>query len=201
MPEADALLGAAGLPSAEVDAWRASAPSHAAPFDEAAAATSAHLVRGEALLGRLPTRPDRNDAEEAAASALRAALDAERTRFLRAHVDAVYDVLTDDRSRAVRDEELVYAAAERFPGLAPTRADVAAERARPLPEKEGLEIAQGLLLSFVLATPRCGSHLVWSMLRPTEAALARLDQVRATGVVDLGGTCLDRRGHAAYLEI
>ena len=150
---------------------------------------------------RLPARPDRNEAEEAAASALRAALDAERARFLRAHVDAVYDALTDDLRRAVRDEELVYAAAERFPGLAPTRAAVAAERSRPLPEKEGHEIAQGLLLSFVLASPRCGSHLVWSMLRPTEAALARLDEFRATGVADLGGTYLERRGRAAYLEI
>ena len=132
---------------------------------------------------------------------MRAALDAERARFLRAHVDAVYDALTDDLRRAVRDEDLVYAAAERFPGLAPTRAAVAAERSRPLPEKEGLEIAQGLLLSFVLASPRCGSHLVWSMLRPTDEALARLEEFRATGVADLGGTYLERRGRAAYLEI
>jgi hypothetical protein len=88
MPEADALLEAAGLPSAEVDAWRASAPGPATSFDEAAAATSAHLARGEELLGRLPARPDRNEAEEAAASALRAALDAARAQFLRAHVDA-----------------------------------------------------------------------------------------------------------------
>jgi thioesterase DpgC len=201
MPETGALLEAAGLPSAEVDAWRASTPSRVASFDEAAAVTSAHLVRGEELLGLLPARPDRNEAEEAAASALRAALDAERTRFLRAHVEEVYDALTDDLRRAVRDEELVYAAAERFPGVVPTRAAVAAERSRPLPEKEGLEIAQGLLLSFVLASPRCGSHLVWSMLRPTEAALARVDEFRATGVADLGGTYLERRGRAAYLEI
>src|SRR5580765_4242331 len=201
MPEADALLEPAGLPSAEVDAWRASAPGPATSFDEAAAATSAHLARGEELLGRLPARPDRNEAEEAAASALRAALDAARAQFLRAHVDAVYDALTDDLRRAVRDEELVYAAAERFPGLAPTRAAVAVERSRPLPEKEGVEIAQGILLSFVLASPRCGSHLVWSMLRPTETALARLDEFRATGVADLGGTYLERRGRAAYLEI
>jgi thioesterase DpgC len=39
------------------------------------------------------------------------------------------------------------------------------------------------------------------MLRPTEAALARLDEFRATGVADLGGTYLERRGKAAYLEI
>jgi thioesterase DpgC len=78
---------------------------------------------------------------------------------------------------------------------------MAAERARALSDKEGVEIAQGLFLSFVLASPRCGAHLVWSMLRPTEAALARLEEFRATGIADLGGTYLKRRGRAAYLEI
>ena len=201
MPEADALLEAAGLPPTEVDAWRASAPDPAASFDAASAATCAHLVRGEELLGRLPPRRDRSEAEVEAAAALSTALDAERSQFLRSHVEAVYSLLTDGLGRAVRDEELVYAAAERFPCLVPTRAAVAAERSRPLPDKEGIEIAQGLFLSFVLASPRCGAHLVWSMLRPTEAALARLDEFRATGVADLGGTYLERRGPAAYLEI
>ena len=78
---------------------------------------------------------------------------------------------------------------------------MAAERTRSLPAKEGVEIAQGLLLSFVLASPRCGAHLVWSMLRPTEEALARLDDFRATGVADLGRTYLERRGKCAYIEI
>jgi thioesterase DpgC len=158
-------------------------------------------VRGEELLARLPARPDRSESEARAAAALRTALDARRAWFLREHVEAVYEALTDRLRRAVRDEDLVYAAAERVPGLVPDRAAVAAERARPLPEKEGLEIAQGLFLSFVLASQRCGSHLVWSMLRPTEEALARLDEFRASGVADLGGTYLERRGRAAYLEI
>jgi thioesterase DpgC len=126
---------------------------------------------------------------------------AARIAFLRLYAEAVYAALTDDLSSAVRDEELVYAAAERFPGLVPTREEVAAERERPLPEKEGVEIAQGLFLSFVLASPRCGAHLVWSMLRPTTAALERLDDFRATGAVDLGGTYLERRGNVAYVEI
>ena len=95
----------------------------------------------------------------------------------------------------------MYAAAERFPGLVPTRDEVAVERERKLPDKQGIEIAQGLFLSYVLASPRCGAHLVWSMLRPTEAALERLDEFRATGVADLGGTYLERRGRVAYLEI
>ncbi len=126
---------------------------------------------------------------------------AARIAFLRMHTEAVYATLTDGLSSALRDDELVYAAAEQFPGLAPTREEVAAERERPLPEKEGVEIAPGLFLSFVLASPRCGAHLVWSMLRPTAAAVERLDDFRATGVADLGGTYLERRGNVAHLEI
>lgn len=201
MPETDAVLIAAGIPSADVAAWRATGPGQTDSFEKASATTCAHLVRGEELRARLPARPDRNDAEAEAAAALGAELDAARSRFLRAHTEDVYATLTDDLGRAVRDEELVYTAAERFPGLVPTRAQVAAERTRALPLKEGVEVAQGLFLSFVLASPRCGAHLVWSMLRPTEAALERLDDFRATGVADLGGTVIERRGRAAYLEI
>ena len=78
---------------------------------------------------------------------------------------------------------------------------MAAERALALPDKEGIEVAQGLFFAFVLASPRCGAHLVWAMLRPTEEALDRLDDFRVTGVADLGGTYLERRDRVAYLEI
>ena len=74
-------------------------------IDEAAAATSAYLLRGEELLGRLPARLDRSETEERAAAELRSALDAERARFLREHSEAVYDALTDGLRRAVRDED------------------------------------------------------------------------------------------------
>ena len=201
MLETDATLAAAGLPVAEIDAWRAGEPEQTTSFEAASAAACSHITRGEELLGLLPARRDRNDTEARAAFVLKAALDDARSRFLRMHAEAMYAVLTDDLRRAVRDEELVYAAADRFPGLLPSRAQIAAERAVALADKEGIEIAQGLFLSFVLASPRCGSHLVWSMLRPTEEALGRLDEFRATGFADLGGAYLERRGRAAHLEI
>ncbi len=201
MPDASTILEAAGLAPSEVAAWRASEPDAAAGFEQAGAATSTHLALGDELLGRLPGRRERNDKEAEAAAFLKGSLDTGRARFLRTHADAIYAALTDDLRRPVRDEELVYAAADRFPGLVPTRAQIAVERTRALPDKEGIEIAQGLFLSFMLASPRCGAHLVWSMLRPTEAALERLDEFQATGVADLGGTYLERRGRAAYLEI
>ena len=79
MPDV-AVLEAAGLPSAEIDAWRASEPDQTAPFEAASAATCAHLARGEELLGRLPAPPRADDAEAEAAAALQTALDAARSR-------------------------------------------------------------------------------------------------------------------------
>jgi enoyl-CoA hydratase/carnithine racemase len=127
--------------------------------------------------------------------------DEERVAFLREHAEAVYREVTDDLRRPVRDEDLVYAAADLVPGLVPTREQMAAERELALPDKTGIELAQGLFCSFVLASPRCGAHLVWSMLRPTAEALERLDDFRTTGVADLGGTFLERRGRVGYIEI
>jgi (3,5-dihydroxyphenyl)acetyl-CoA 1,2-dioxygenase len=195
------MLEQAGLSPAEIADWERSRPAAGTDFAAAARESSAYLIQGGRLLARLPARPDRTEAEAEAAGRLGTALDAERTRFLRDHAEDVYVALTDDLRLAVRDEELVYAAAERFPGLVPTREQVAAERERPLPEKEGLEIAQGLFFAHVLASERCGSHLCWAMLRPTAEALERLEDFRATGVADLGRTYLERRDGVAHLEI
>src|SRR6266508_4499753 len=105
-------------------------------------------------------------------------MQAARERFLREHAEEIYAELTDDLTTAMRVEELVELAAERFPRVAPTREELAAERERPLAEKEGAEIAQGLLLAHVFAAPRAGDHLVWAMRRPTAEALARLPDLQ-----------------------
>ena len=125
----------------------------------------------------------------------------DREQYLRAHAEDIYAELTDDLATPLRVEELVARAAERFPGLAPTREELAAERERPLAEKEGAEIAQGLLVAHVLASPRAGAHLVWAMLRPTSQALERLPELRATGDVDLGAAAVRREGSAAVVEL
>lgn len=123
----------------------------------------------------------------------------ERERFLRGSVEAVYGALTEGFTRFVRVEDLVRLAAEAYPGLVPTRAELAEEATRPLKEKQRLEITQSLLLAHILAHPRCGTHLCHAMLLPrpeTAAALATLD---AQGVVDLGPVRVERRGRAAHL--
>jgi (3,5-dihydroxyphenyl)acetyl-CoA 1,2-dioxygenase len=125
----------------------------------------------------------------------------ERESYLREHAEEIYADLTDDLATPLRVEELVERAAERFPGLAPTRAELAAERERPLAEKEGAEIAQGLLLAHVLASPRAGAHLMWAMLRPTPEALERLPELQASGEVDLGAAVVRREGAAGVVEM
>jgi enoyl-CoA hydratase/carnithine racemase len=125
--------------------------------------------------------------------------DTARDEFLREHAEALYLELAD--GGPLRVEALLERAAEQVPGLVPTAAQVAAEREHRQADKQGLEIAQGLLLAHVLASPRAGAQLVLSMLRPTDAALARLEDFRATGEADLGAAHVRREGRAGVLEL
>jgi thioesterase DpgC len=127
--------------------------------------------------------------------------DEKRDSFLRSNAEAIYDELTDGLSKALRDDQLLEAAAERYPGLVPGPAEIAAESERRLADKQGIEIAQGLFLSHVLASPRAGAHLVWAMLRPTSEALERIDDFRSTGEADLGTVHVRREDRAGHLEI
>jgi (3,5-dihydroxyphenyl)acetyl-CoA 1,2-dioxygenase len=127
--------------------------------------------------------------------------DEAREDFLRDHVEDVYEELTEGMTKPLRDQELLEAATESFPGLTPSRAQLDDELGRELKEKQGVEIAQGLFLAHVLASERAGSHLIHAMLRPTPEALERLDDFRATGVADLGTVHLSRRGRAGVLEL
>jgi (3,5-dihydroxyphenyl)acetyl-CoA 1,2-dioxygenase len=202
------VLVAAGLPSDEVQRWAAAEPAFPAPDD----ATPNDLARdveelarycalGDGLLRRLPPKTGRGELEQAAAAALLERGRAARTRFLRAYVGEVYTALTDDYRAFVRAEELVYAAAERYPGLAPTRAAVAAERALLQKDKDGAEVDQGLLLAAVLAHPRAGAHLVHAMLQPLPAAVERLAAFQREGVADLGAAVVERHGGAGYVYL
>jgi (3,5-dihydroxyphenyl)acetyl-CoA 1,2-dioxygenase len=93
----------------------------------------------------------------------------------------VYEELTDGLTRPPRVAELVYAA----PGL-PSRAEIDEERTRLQKDKAGLEIQQGDFVSAVLADPRCGTHLIESMLQPRPP-------------VDLGPIRLERDGPIGYV--
>ncbi|HEY4040537.1 MAG TPA: enoyl-CoA hydratase/isomerase family protein [Rhodopila sp.] len=114
-------------------------------------------------------------------------------------MDAVYHTLTAGMTRFVRVEDLVRCAAEAYPGLVPTPEQLAAEAARPLKEKAGLEIDQSLLLAHILADPRCGTHLCHAMLLPRPETKTALATLASKGFVDLGPLRLQRHGRAVHL--
>ena len=181
-------------PDGGVEAWRASAPA-------VGEATCAQLARGEELLAALPLPTARTPTEADAAARLSQELAERRAAFLRAHIDEIYDELTEARRSTVRVADLVTAAAVRYPGLVPSTEALERERARSLPDKLGIEFAQAQFLSYVLSSRTAGSHLVWSMLRPTAAAVELLPEFRRTGRIELPGVLLERRGKAAYVEL
>lgn len=113
----------------------------------------------------------------------------------------LYEELTDGCREAVRVEELVFRAADRAPGLVPSREEMAAERGRRQAEKGDGEIDQGIFLSHVLASPRAGRHLVHAMLRPKRDALQRLAEFRSSGRADLGVVTVERRDGVGHVEL
>jgi (3,5-dihydroxyphenyl)acetyl-CoA 1,2-dioxygenase len=195
------VLERAGLPAAEAGDWAASAPGPHASFGAAADAVSTFLARGQGLIQRLPSPARRTPGEDAARRAIAAMMDGARESFLRSHAADLYDAVTGHCTRYLRLEELLSEAAARVPGLVPTSAQMEAERARALPVKEGIELAQGLLVGHVLAVPRAGRHLIQAMLRPTPEALDRLGELRTRGTVDLGPVRVTRNGRAGLLEL
>jgi len=113
----------------------------------------------------------------------------------------MYDALTDGRRQFVRVDELCYRAAERFPGVLPSKADLAAEAPRLQKDKQGIEKAQGEFLSAVLRDPVCGTHLCHAMLLPHPGSHARLAEFESKGNLDLGGARVHREGKAAVVTM
>lgn len=194
------VLEGAGLP-AEAASWAASAPESRGSFDGAAYAVGRFLSAGQALIARLPEPARRSDNERAARDAIAGKLDGARESFLRGHAAELYDAITSRRSRFLRLEEILTASAARVPGLVPAKKELDAERARKLPDKDGIEFAQGLLFGHLLALPGEGRHLLGAMLRPTREAHERLPELQATGMLDLGPVRITRSGRAGILEI
>jgi (3,5-dihydroxyphenyl)acetyl-CoA 1,2-dioxygenase len=125
-----------------------------------------------------------------------------KEQFLRRHVGAIYDAVTDNRTRTLRVCELLYTVADRFPGLVPTRQRIQGERALQLQSaKEGFEIDQGLFIAHILADPERGLHLVHAMLKPRREALEKLAEFQKNGVVELGEARVERQGHAGHVTL
>src|SRR5208283_4669758 len=122
-----ALLRGAGLAETTIDAWLEAEPKAIGELAEDRRRYAAFWHCSERLIGDLPKKTARRPLEAQAADAICEKSRAARERFLRTHVEAIYASITQGFSRFIRVEELVFAAAEAFPGLAPTREQIATE--------------------------------------------------------------------------
>jgi thioesterase DpgC len=160
-----------------------------------------YIAAGEALLALLPAQAGRSLDEHELAQDVLSASRRVRGRFIHFHPEAVYDALTADRTEPRRLSELVFAAAERFPGLVPTRDQMRVEdECIPL-DKCGREIDQGIFFRGLLRSPVVGVHLIEAMLLPSPRAQRLIGQFHRDGSVDLGSVVVERRGCAAFLTV
>ncbi len=208
MPSDDGwrTLASVGLPESDIAVWAQSEPPQPSIRNQQRASEKgwlpyeAYIRLGNALLGRLPLRATRTEDEQAAADMITSRLREKRTEFLRSNAEYVYGALTSGSSRAIRAEELVKLAADRYPGLTPDADLMSREASLPLKEKSGHEIDQGLFLWQILSDHRAGAHLVHSMLRPTPEASDLLEGFRRTGHVDLDLATVTRQGNIGIVE-
>ena len=192
-------LQRAGIGNAAVAAWHAAAPRDTGDFAGDCARYSRFWESSTALLARLPAKAARDARQAEAAERIKQVAREARTRFLRTHVEVVYDRLTHNRSRFIRVEQLVYDAAALVPGLTPTRAQVTAESACLQRDKDGLEIDHGIFVSAALANPGIGSHLCHAMLLPHAGTAERLAELEKKGRVNLGAAEVFRKGRASHV--
>lgn len=156
---------------------------------------------GAALLAKLPKKPQRNPAQQAAASALLSRMRESREDFLSHHADRIYRKLTKNHATFSRVEELCYDAAKLVPGLVPAKKQVDAEAALMQSEKDGVEVDQGIFLARVLADQSNGMHLCQAMLRPKDGWREETERYRKDGVIDYGPAKVERRGKTSIVTI
>ena len=194
-----AELKSAGLDEGTLTDWAAATPKRTSDFHVDRPRYMRFWQLSRDLLARLPKKPARNPAEAKAAQSILAAAREQREHFLAAHAEQLYEELTHQRSRFIRLEDLVFAAADAVPGLTPSAAQVATEAELLQRDKDGVEIDQGIFLAHVLASETAGRHLCHAMLLPRHETAEHLQKFDADGRLDLGKVLLERRGKAAIV--
>ena len=193
------ILVAAGLAIDAATEWNNAVPEGTTEFSSDRRNYSDFWLKSTGLIERLPDPRRRSESEQAAAAVILETARRARTDFLRDHVEAVYDILTARRSRPIRVQHLVAAAADVVPGLVPSRQAIAAEDGRLQRDRSGVEIDQGLFASAVLGNKRAGVHLCHAMLETRAEAVDLAAQYRRDGVVALAGASVRRDGRASIV--
>jgi (3,5-dihydroxyphenyl)acetyl-CoA 1,2-dioxygenase len=195
------IFDRAGLPRDGIAAWQVNDDAVSGDYLRDAEDFSRQWRIGAELLARLPAKLARSAAQVSAAAAILQRDRAAREEFLRAHAETVYRRLTHDFTKFVRVEQLVRDAAVLLPGLVPDDKLLAHENGLPQGDKNGAEIDQGLLLSYILALPLAGMHLCHAMLLPHPQTAEHGKHFAEKGTLALEGATLERHGKAAVVTM
>jgi thioesterase DpgC len=160
-----------------------------------------YVKKANRLLARIPARYKCTSQEKQLKDEIVSACQTIRCQFIHRHCAAVYSILTHDFRDYHRLEELVFLAAEQFPGLVPTRSDLHVEQKLIQAHKEGLEIDQGIFFNGLLKDPKIGKHLLDAMLLPCARALSLQHQMQHQDTIDLGTVLYERHAHSAFITI
>ena len=106
--------------------------------------------------------------------------------FLSTYANDIYNKLTNNKSKFLRVEDLVYEANKLVPFLTPSVEEIKIENKRTLSDKLGIELDQGVFLSAILSDSTNGCHLCEAMLRPSKLALDNLEKFYSTGHINFG---------------
>ncbi|MFI9804313.1 (3,5-dihydroxyphenyl)acetyl-CoA 1,2-dioxygenase DpgC [Streptomyces sp. NPDC052301] len=181
--------------------WHTHTPLFTGSLLADAGALMAYTTGAEKLLADLPVKPERGPDQQQLAQEVIGEQRRVRSAFLRLHAERVYEELTGGLREQRGLSELVFAAAEAFPGLTPTEAQMAAERELAQADKDGREIDQGIFFHELLRAPQAGPHLLEAMLRPTSRARSLAGEFARTGTLELGTVRLERTGQVAHLTL
>jgi enoyl-CoA hydratase/carnithine racemase len=191
----------AGLPRAAVTDWGDRDVVVTGDYRRDAEDFSRQWRIGTEMLLHLPPKSARSEAQAAATAEITRRDRAAREKFLGAYAETIYRRLTDNFTKFIRVEHLVRDAATAVPGLVPNDAALTRENTFQQAHKDGFEIDQGLLLSYVLGHAACGMHLCHAMLLPRPEAFEQARHFAERGKLEFEGAVLERRGKAAIVTM
>lgn len=199
---------AGGLPEDRVSAWlndmaalQLAADSNPESLEADARAAGALINRGWALCENLPPKSRRSEAEQTAGESVVKLITSLCRGVCRIHRHTMYQTLTDDFRRFVRTEELVFDAAERWPGLLPTRRELEEESQNMQKDKDGLELNQGIFFSQLFMDREAGIHHLHTMLRPKPESRELLKPFMEQGGIELDYVTVEVTGSAGYVYL
>ena len=182
-----------------VTQWDLRSPAFQSSLEIDAENLRSHVFEGESMLAELPEKPLRTEAQQAIAAAVHRVSRRARASFMEKHATLVYDAIMASTADISGLSDISFTASELFPGLTPTRRQIASECEKEQASKEGREIDLGIFFHALLSVPDIGMRIITSMLQPTAKALQLLPEFARSGALQIGAVHLQRRGRAAYL--